>query len=73
LPSYISRVRIQASTNTSCQNFAVKIAGRLVVNVIIGTCSVADSRTFDGTYVVSGGTVETQISTGVNWTFTEIR
>lgn len=73
LPTYITRVRIQASTNTNCQNFAVKIAGRLVVNVIIGTCSVADARTFDGTYTTSGGTVETQISTGVNWTFTEVR
>ncbi len=73
MPTYISRVRIQASTNTSCQNFAVQIAGRLVVNVIIGTCSVADSRTHDGTYSTSGGRVDITISSGVSWSFTEVR
>lgn len=74
LPSYVSRVRIQASTPSRCQNFAVEVANRLLVNVILGTCSVADARTFDGTYVVTpGGLVEITISTGVNWTFTEVR
>lgn len=73
IPSSVSRVRIQATPSTSCQNFAVQIAGRLVVNVILGTCSVADSRTHDGTYLTSGGVTQVTISSGVSWTFTEQR
>lgn len=73
MPTTVSRVRITASPSTSCQNFVVKVAGRLIVNVILGTCSVADTRTHDGTYLVSGGVTEVQISSGVSWTFTEVR
>jgi hypothetical protein len=73
MPTTVSRVRIQATPSTSCQNFAVQIAGRLIVNVILGTCSVADSRTHDGTYLTSGGVTQVTISSGVSWTFTEIR
>lgn len=73
IPTSVSRIRIQAEPTTSCQNFAVNIAGRLVVNVILGTCSVADARTHDGTYVTSGGTAQITISSGVRWVFTEIR
>jgi hypothetical protein len=74
LPAYVTRLRIQASTNTSCQNFAVKVKGSLLVNIILGTCTVADARTIDNTYAISGGgTVQTEISTGINWTFTEAR
>ncbi len=74
MPSTVGRVRIQASTPSRCQNFAVDIKGRLVVNVILGTCSVADTLSHDGTYLTpGGGVVEITISSGVNWTFTEVR
>lgn len=73
LPSYVSRVRIQATYPGSCQNFIVRIAGRSAVNVILGTCSVADARAHDGTYVTSGGVVEILSSTGVQWTFTQVQ
>lgn len=73
MPTYISRIRITATPGTACQNFVVKIAGRLIVNVILGTCSVADARTHDGTYAVSGGVTEVQISTSVSWAFNEVR
>lgn len=74
IPSHVTRVRIQATYPGFCQNFAVQIAGRLVVNVILGTCSVADARIFDGTYLITGGgTVQITIATGVNWTVSEVR
>lgn len=75
MPTTVARVRIQAMPTTSCQNFVVRIGGRAsTVNVILGTCSVADARTLDGTYLTGGGgVVSITISTGVQWTFTEIR
>jgi hypothetical protein len=73
MPAYLTRVRIQGSTRSRCENFVVYVASRLIVNVILGTCSVANAPSYDGTHLVSGGTVETQISTGVDWTFTEVR
>jgi hypothetical protein len=73
IPSTVSKVRIQGTPSTACQNFVVKINGSLVVNVILGTCSVADTKTHDGTYLISGGTVQITISSGVSWNFTEVR
>lgn len=74
MPSHVGRVRIQATPPSSCQNFAVRRNGSLLVNVILGTCSVADVRTYDGTHLVSGGgVIEIVISEGVSWTFTEVR
>jgi hypothetical protein len=32
IPSYVTRLRITGSTSSSCQNFVVRVAGRLVVN-----------------------------------------
>lgn len=76
LPPYVSRMRIDATYSGSCQNFVVRpVGGVSLVNVIIGTCSVADTRSpFTGTYPVTGGAmIQITISTGVNWRFTEIR
>jgi hypothetical protein len=75
LPSYVARVRVDATYPSSCQNFIVHLNGRGLINVIIGTCSVADTRSpFSGTYATTGGgTVEIVSSTGVAWTFTELR
>jgi hypothetical protein len=74
LPSYVTRIRVTANTPSSCQNFAMKAGSSLIINVILGTCSVADEKTHDGTYIVTAGaTIQTQISSGVNWTVTEQR
>lgn len=74
IPSYVTRVRIEGRYTGRCENFIVRIAGRLVVNVILGTCSVADSRNYDGTHLIAGGGVaEVTSSSGINWTFTEAR
>jgi hypothetical protein len=75
MPLAVARVRIQAQPTTSCQNFVVRIGGRAsIVNVILGTCSVADARSLDSTYLTGGGgVVSITISTGVQWTITEVR
>ncbi len=58
-----------------CQNFIVRASGSLLINIIIGTCTVADTRTpFSGTYTVPAGSqIQITGSTGVSWTFTEVR
>lgn len=75
MPTFVQRVRVQAVPGTSCQNFIVRIGGRpSIINVILGTCSVADARTLDSTYLTGGGgTVSITSSTGVAWTFTQIQ
>lgn len=73
LPAYVTRLRITGTPTVSCQNFIVSVAGSLKVNVILGTCSVADARTYDGIVTASGGAVEIRGSTGINWTITEQR
>ena len=75
MPTSVDSVRIQATPTTSCQNFVVGIGGRRsTVNLILGTCSIADARTLDRTYLSGGGgVVSITISTGVQWTLTEIR
>lgn len=75
VPSYVTRVRITGSYSGSCQNFVMRIGGRLIVNEILGTCSVASGRSYDGTHQLQtpGGTGETTSSTNINWTVTEVR
>ena len=77
VPTYVTRMRIDATYGGSCQNFIVRISTQptSLVNVIIGTCSVADTRSpFTGTYAINnGGVVTITSSTGVNWTFTQLR
>jgi hypothetical protein len=73
IPTTVTRIRIQATYPGSCENFIVHINGRGVVNEILGTCSVASGRTFDGTFVTTGGLAEVLFSTNISWTFTEVR
>jgi hypothetical protein len=52
----------------------VLIGGDSTVNVILGTCEIADGPSLDKTYPTGGGgVVSITISTGITWTFTEIR
>jgi hypothetical protein len=41
IPSSVSRIRITGSNSGSGENFIVYIDNRLIVNEILGTCSVA--------------------------------
>jgi hypothetical protein len=72
MPTTVKKIHIHGHYSGSSSNFIVHIAGDHVVNEIIGTCcgNVPD---FDGTYLTSGGTVEILFSSGVQWTFTEVR
>ena len=72
LPVYITRIRITADYGGFSSNFIVKIAGRLVVNELVGT--TWKQTHFDGVYAIAGGgTVEVTNSSGVAWLFTEQR
>jgi len=77
MPTYVTRTRIDAMFSGFCQNFIARIntQATTLVNVIIGTCSSADTRSpFSGTYSINnGGTVTITNSTGVNWMFTQLR
>jgi len=73
MPTYISHVRVRATVASSCENFAVYVAGRLFINMILGTCSVADATSVDATYATTGGDVEVNMADHVSWIFTEVR
>lgn len=71
LPSTVSRIRIQAAYTGNSSNFVVYIGGRLIVNELLGRGW--NMTTFDGTYLTGGGVTEIKLSSGVSWTFTEVR
>jgi len=73
IPSSVSRIQIAGTYNGSCENFIVLIGNELFVNEILGTCSVASGRNYDGTHATRGGRVEVKSSTGITWRFTEVR
>jgi len=72
LPTYLTRIHITGRLiASSSSNFIVKIAGRLIVNDLLG--NAFGTLVSDGTYLTSGGAVEITNSTNVSWTFTEVR
>lgn len=72
-PTYLSRVRITGLYTGYSSNFVVKVNGRLIVNELLGTGW--PSTRYDGTLLLpnGGGVASVEISSGVNWTFTEVR
>lgn len=74
MPTTISRIHITGDYGGYCENFIVHIGGRGVVNEILGTCPVATTgRHYDAIALTVGGVVEIVDSSGVAWTFTEVR
>lgn len=74
IPSSVARIHITGDYGGSCENFVVKIAGRLIVNEILGRCSIAIGPRYDGTHLITnGGTAEVTFSSGINWVFEEVR
>ena len=71
IPTTVQRIRIVGTFAGRTSNFIVTIAGKLVVNDLVGTDW--NLTVDDGTYATSGGTVQITNSTGVAWTFTEVR
>ena len=72
MPSCVARVRIIGRYSQYSSNFIVKIGGRLIVNELLGTGW--GQTVYDGTLLSGGGGV-TQItnSSGVSWSFTEVK
>lgn len=77
LPDYVTRVTITGSfpaASGSCGNFIVWNTTHLIVNEIMGSCDNATSgRSYTGTHATGPGEVRIEQSTGVAWTFTEVR
>ena len=71
LPSGITRIRIIGNYTGSSSNFIVRIGGRLIVNELVGT--YWQQTRHEGTYVISGTVVEITNSSGVSWSFAEVR
>ena len=72
MPTTVTRVKITGDYASRSTNFIVKIGGRLVVNELLGT-AWPNGPHFEGTYVTTGGVTEITDSSGVLWTFTEVR
>ncbi len=72
IPTRVTRIKISGTYTRNSSNFIVRIASSLVVNELLGTGW--NQTTFEGTYLIrGGGTAEITKSTGVEWTFTEVR
>jgi len=71
LPTYVGRIHIVGTYIGTSSNFIVHIAGDHIVNDLLGT--EWPQTVSDGTYVTHGGVVEILSSTGVSWSFTEVR
>lgn len=73
MPTSVSRVRVIGTYGGFCQNFIVRVRGSVLVNEILGSCSSASGRTYDAIRLTTGGVVEIVSSSGVQWSFTEVR
>lgn len=77
LPKYgISRLKVVGTYNQNSSNFIVKIDGRLLVNELLGT-GWSQTR-YEGTLLsgltsTSAGTIAITNSSGVAWSFEEVR
>jgi len=71
MPTTISRVKITGDYTSHSSNFIVHIGGHYVVNELLGT-SWGQTH-FEGTYLTTGGVTEILSSSGVSWSFTEVR
>lgn len=71
IPSYVARIRVTGDYTRNSSNFIVYVNSRLLVNELIGTGW--NSTHFEGTYLTTGGVTEIRSSSGVAWTFTEVR
>jgi hypothetical protein len=72
MPADVARIHIIGSYSGSSSNFIVRIGGRLIVNELVGT--FWGQPRYDGTLLTGGGgVVAITNSSGVNWSFEEVR
>lgn len=69
----MSRVRVIGTFTGFCQNFVMRVNGRLLVNEILGTCSSSSGTRIEGIYLTTGGVVEVTSSAGVAWEFIQVQ
>ncbi len=70
MPTYVSKVKIVADYDGWSSNFIVEIAGRGVVNELLGTRW--GQIHFEDTYSTTGGRVEVKFTFGPTWSFSEV-
>lgn len=72
MPRYIQRVFVSGTYVANSSNFIVRIDGRLLVNELLGTGW--NQTVYEGTLLTGGGgVVSITNSSGVIWTFAEVR
>jgi hypothetical protein len=71
MPTYISRVRIIGTYTGYTSNFIVWVGNDLLVNELLGT-GWGVTR-YEGVLLTRGGVVQVKNSSGVSWSFTEVR
>jgi hypothetical protein len=71
MPTDVSRIHVVGTYTGYSSNFIVKVGGRLLVNELLGT-GWSMTR-YDGTLLTTGGVVAITNSSGVNWSFEEVR
>lgn len=72
MPTSVTRVKVTGDYPGRSTNFIVEVAGRLLVNELLGT-AWPNGPHFEGTYITTGGVTAITHSSGVLWTFTEVR
>jgi hypothetical protein len=71
MPTTVSRVRIVGTYTGYSSNFIVWVGHDLLVNELLGT-GWGPTR-YDGTLLTTGGVTQITHSSGVSWSFTEVR
>jgi hypothetical protein len=72
MPTDVARVRVVGIYSGSSSNFIVRIGGRLIVNELLGI--FWNQTRYDGTLLTGGGgVVAITNSSGVSWSFEEVR
>lgn len=71
IPTTVTKVHVTASYDGTTANFIVGIAGKNVINEVIGSDEKPTS--YDGTLTITGGTVVITRANGVKWSFTEVK
>ncbi len=71
MPTTVSRVHIVGTYLGYASSFVVTIGGQIVINDLVGSEWMPPAS--DGTYATAGGPVAITNSTGVSWSFIEVR
>lgn len=72
MPAFVAKVKVIGTYNGCSSNFIVRVSGRLLVNELVGTCW--SQTRYEGTLLSGGGgQVTVTNSSGVVWSFEEVR